>query len=122
MARRGFGRARDLRVWPAEHLLRDRGAGPLGPLGPLSGAGIGAVVAIVVLQWLLITGAMAGLAQSGCGKPPRAAMMPSFADEGRRQMKVDASIVTSQPIEAVWAYMTDFANATVVNPALEAQA
>ncbi|MGZ8722730.1 MAG: SRPBCC family protein [Aeromicrobium sp.] len=36
-------------------------------------------------------------------------------------MKVDASIVIHRPVEAVWVYMTDFANATVINPAAREQ-
>lgn len=55
--------------------------------------------------------AMAGHPLSGFRKPPRAATMPSFQDEGGGHVKV----------EAVWAYMTDFANATVINPAAREQ-
>jgi hypothetical protein len=47
--------------------------------------------------------------------------MPSFQDEGGGRVQVDASIVINRPVEAVWAYTTDFANATVINPAAREQ-
>lgn len=31
-------------------------------------------------------------------------------------MKVETSIVINRPVEAVWTYMTDFANVSVINP------